>query len=412
MRSQLLTAVATVLLVAGAAGCAGPPGSRSESPSPLPDATASPVATASSIGSASPTSTARSADDWQPIGEPAPFRAGTIRRILTVRTGFVAVGCTGLVDECAAPAIWTSVDGLAWSAPTTLPMLPGETARSATAAVVVSGAIVIGGEVGRADRIRAALWVAAAAGGPFERVPDVPSFGDGSVGHLLAVAGGLVAVGSDAYMEYAGFRAWHSVDGLAWVPTVPQWDDQASPTGVVGVEGGLVAWGPTCSVCPAETAFWRSADGSSWSDGRRELDGEFAFASTIGVTDGGLVAFGTIGVDPTNPAAWSLANGTERWVPIDPPPQPGRVSVRSHLAVGHGAVLAGTSLAGDRPTGLIWLSGPGETGWRPPMALPGVAVMGMLRDPTRPERLILVGETLTGDRPSVGLWVGSVDWAP
>jgi hypothetical protein len=411
MRVRLPIAVAATLLVAGAAGCAGPPASTPGSSSASPRSTSSPVATASPIGTDAPTTTPPSAGGWQPIGEPPTFRAGTIRRIVPVATGFVAVGCTGAADECGAPAIWTSVDGLAWSTPIELPLLPGDLPRSATAAVVAPGAVVVGGEVGRADRVHAALWVAA-GGGAFERIADDPSFADGSVGHLLSLGDGLVAIGSDAYMEYTGFRAWRSNDGLAWFSTVPESDDQASPNGVVGVEGGLVAWGPTCSVCPAETAFWRSADGASWSAGRRELDGEFSYASTLGVTDAGLVAFGTTGVDPTAPAAWFLANGTERWVPVDPPPQPERTSIRFHLVVGHGAVLAGTSLTEDRPTGLVWLSGPGETGWRPPMALPGVRVMGVLQDPTRLERLILVGETEAADRPSVGLWVGTVDWAP
>lgn len=412
MRVRLAIAFAATLLVAAAAGCGGPPASTSRSSPESPGSTSSPTVTASPIGTGASTTTPPSAGGWQPIGEPPTFQAGYVRRILSVATGFVAVGCTGAVDACDAPAVWTSVDGLAWSAPTTLPLLPGETARSAMAAVVVPGAMIIGGEVGRADRIHAALWVAPAAGGPFERVADVPSFADGSVGHLLAVAGGLVAVGSDAYTEYTGFRAWHSVDGLAWLPTVPDSDDEASPTGLIGVADGLVAWGPTCSVCPAETAFWRSADGRSWSDGRREIEGEFAYAGTVGATDGGLVAFGHLGVSPGVPAAWSQANGSEHWTPVDPPPRSEQVWFVAHRTVGHGAVLAGASLRGGQTTGMVWLTGPGDGVWRDPTTLPGVWPLGVLQDPSELERLILVGRLQAGDRPSVGLWVGSVDWAP
>jgi hypothetical protein len=341
---------------------------------------------------------------------PPALRAATIEDVVAVDTGFIAVGCTGTIATCEAPAIWTSGDGLAWSSPIELPVRPGEIPRSANSAAMLAGTVVVGGAVGTGDRIRAALWVAA-EGGAFERIPDLASFADASVRILQPVDGGLIALGSQAYTEYVGFRAWSSSDGRSWAPTAPESSDEAMPLGVVLADGGIVAWGPTCGVCPAETAFWRSAVGGAWTEPRREIDGAFAYVTTIGVAETGLLAFGTIGIDPPAPAAWFSAKGSAAWEPMEPPPQPDRTSIRSHLAVGGGAVLAGTTLVGDRPTGLVWVSRPGEVDWRLTATLADFTVIGLRQDPTRPERILLVGQRGV-EQPTLAIWSGSVDWIP
>jgi len=304
-----------------------------------------------------------------------------------------------------------SVDGVAWTPPIDLPLLPGELPRIATAALAIDGGVVVAGEVGRGDRIHVAVWFAP-DGQIFERVPDDASFADASIVELLDVNGSLVAIGAGAYTHYSGFKAWRSDDGTTWTLTARGATDDSAPYGAVGIEGGVVAWGATCSVCVPETAFWRSADGITWTGARRELEGEFAHATALGVTHAGLVAFGTTGVDPAPPAAWSLPNGAGAWQADDPPPQPEHTTIRTHLLVGHGAVLAGTSYADDSQTGLIWLRGPDDAAWREPVTAPVVSVVTLLQDPDRPAELILVGQVDRNGRQVLALWSGSVDWAP
>jgi len=399
-----------VLIAAMPFACAGPPG-PSSAPSTAPSAAPTGSPPPARTDTPTPTPVPEPTFGWRAIGEPVVFRDAQVNTIVTVDSGFVAVGCTIGVDTCRAPVVWFSSDGVDWSRPTELPLLPGESPRAATAAMATRDGFFVAGEVGRGDRIHAALWVAS-DGETFERIPDDPSFADASIGQLLLVNGSLVAVGSGAYTHYSGFRAWRSEDGITWIATARGPTDDSVPGGVVGFDGGVVAWGDTCSVCVPETAFWRSADGASWSDARRELDGEFAHATALGVTHAGLVAFGSVGVDLASPAAWFLANGAVAWQADEPPTQPESTRISRHLLVGHGAVLAGTNYAGDSPTGFVWLRGPGDAAWRPPLRAPGVWVVTVLQDPGRPAELVLVGLVGRDGRQAVALWSGSVDWAP
>lgn len=403
--------VPPVLVVVVALGCSAAPASTSGSARPGASLVPSPGVTSSQpAGSGGPTMAPGPVEGWQQMGEPPAFRAATVERIGPLAEGFVAVGCAGTMDDCESPAIWTSPDGLDWSGPVRLPLLPGEDPRSARAAISTAAGILVGGDVGRDDRIQAALWLVPGRGG-VGRIAPIASFADASVADLLVVDDRLLAVGSGAFMDYAGFRAWHSDDGVAWVPDVTETRDEAAPTAVLAYEDGIVAWGPTCGVCVPETAFWRSTDGVAWSGARRELEGQFAHATVVAATSAGLVAFGTTGVDPPTPSAWLLADGADRWEPRDAPPQPDSTFVRAHLSVGDGAVAAGTSQLGDRPAGLVWLAGPGEPSWRQPITLPGIEVMSVFPDPARSDGLVLAGRTSAGERSAVSLWLGSVDWA-
>jgi hypothetical protein len=394
-----------------ALACASPsvPGSA-----PVPSSALSGPSTSAPTDEPTPTLQPDQTFDWRPIGEPVAFRGASVR-FVAVGSGFVAVGCVLGLEICDAPAIWTSLDGRDWSGPTELPLLPGELPGPATAAVAWQSGLVVAGHVGRGDRFHVALWFAP-DGQTFERVPDDASFADASIVEVLELNGSLVAVGSGLQLHYSGFKAWRSEDGFTWTYT----DEGATgegatgdyvPSGAVGIEGGVVAWG-ACSICVPETAFWRSVDGITWTGARRELEGEFAHATALGVTHAGLVAFGTTGVDPTSPTAWSLPNGAGAWQADDPPPQPERTTITTHVLVGHGAVLAGTSHASDSQTGLIWLRGPDDVAWREPITAPGVSVVTLLQDPDRPADIILVGQVDRNGRQVLAVWSGSVDWAP
>jgi len=401
MSPRSLATLGATLLVLAASGCSAPAG---------PSLAPSKAVSSASAPAASPTNLPGAVEGWTFIGEPASFRASTIDRIMRIDSEFVAMGCTGLL-ECRAPAIWRSADGVDWAEPTVLPLFAGEVARSAKAVMSFRGGLVVGGEVGRGDRIQAAFWLVAAGGEP-ERVEDAPSFADSSVVDLLAVGDRVLALGTGAFMEYSGFKAWHSDDGVTWMPAVIPPAESAYPTAGLVLADGILAWGPTCGVCPPETAFWRSADGVEWQDARQEIRGDFAYVTAIGTTDAGLVAFGTTGIDPPRPAAWLLEDGTDEWVPRPAPPQSGSARIQAHISVGGGALVAGTSLSGNKPTALIWLAGPGEAEWRPPVSLPGVEVLGAFLDPLVPDQVLVAGRMSVGNQVVVGLWRGSVDWSP
>jgi hypothetical protein len=163
-------------------------------------------------------------------------------------------------------------------------------------------------------------------------------------------------------------------------------------------------------VCPPETAFWRSTDGLEWQMARGEIKGAFTHVTAVGATDAGLIAFGTTGIDPSIAAAWFLGDATDEWVPRAAPPQAGFTRIEAHVSLGGGSVVAGTSLSGDRPTGLVWLAGPGESSWRQPVTLPAAEVLGVFADPVVPHEFLVAGRTSAGARVVVSLWRGSVDW--
>ena len=351
---------------------------------------------------------------WRTTPDPAGFRISQVKQVITVPGGFVAVGCTSPSGpECGLPAVWTSADAIAWSGPTFLPVTDdqGETYGVARAAALTPTGLAVGGLVKRGERAYAALWFSPDSRS-FERVADDASFSDAAVVAMTTVGDRFVAVGSGAYMEYFGFRAWSSDDGRAWVATAlaTAESDEASPVGLLALESGLVAWGPTCSVCPPETAWWRSEDGLAWTASGTELgSGSFDWAAAVGEGPTGLVAFGTTGVDPPKPAAWSLDNGADRWGPLEPPAQPEGTPIRHYLLIGDVAVLAATSSRNpSKPTGLAWLSGPGDETWRPEIELPGAEIVTLLHDPARVDRFMVVARSPQGESERF-LWTGTVD---
>ena len=300
--SRCLAAIAIVIMVTSLVTCQARP-----APSSLPTApTPAPVAVGDLVA----------VGDWRAPPDPARFPISLVEQIIPAPGGYVAVGCAAASGPaCGLPAVWTSADAVAWSGPTLLPVADdlGETYGMAEAAAITPMGLAIGGRVRRADRTHAALWFSRDSRS-FERIADDATFPDAAVVALTTVGDRFVAVGSEAYLEYFGFRAWASDDGRAWVSTVAAGSDVAFPVGVLTLESGLLAWGPTCGVCPPETAWWRSEDGLAWTATSIELgSGRFAYVTAVGEGPAGLVAFGTTGVDPVTPAAWSFPTGADWW---------------------------------------------------------------------------------------------------
>jgi len=355
---------------------------------------------------------------WRTTPDPAGFRISQVEQVITVPGGFVAVGCTSPSGpECGLPAVWTSADAVAWSGPNVLPAFEdrSETFGVALTAAILPTGLAVGGFVTIGDRPHAAFWFSP-DNRIFERVADDASFPDAAVLEMTTAGDRFVAGGSDAYMEFSGFRAWSSDDGRAWVAagsTVSAETDGAFPVGLLALKSGLVAWGPTCGVCPPETAWWHSDDGLAWTATGLELGSRrFAYATAVGEGSGGLAAFGTTGVDPALPAAWMLDDGSERSEPTEPPAQPEGTPIRHYLLVDDAVVLAATSSRNpSNPIGLIWLFGEADESWCPAIELPGAEVIALLRDPVRVDSFVVVGRSPDGDSERF-LWTGTVDLTP
>jgi hypothetical protein len=264
--------------------------------------------------------------------------------------------------------------------------------------------------------VHAALWFSP-DGRSFERVAHMRSFANATVTAMTSLGDRFVAVGAGANpTAFFGFRAWSSDDGRTWVDRTSVDLGEAFPLGLLTIEGGFVAWGPTCiHLCVSETAWWRSRDGLTWSATGDELAQAGANVTTVGTIDGGLVAFGATGDgdELVLPAAWSQATGAHRWKSAQPPHAPAEAVVADYLRVGHGAALAGHAFVADEWVSLVWLAGPGEDLWRPPIQIPGSSVIALLQDPAQLDRLVVAVASWTeSDRHRVAIWTGMVDWSP
>lgn len=272
------------------------------------------------------------------------YENGTgLRGVVAAGPGFVAVG-----ERDGNAAVWTSVDGLAWSRVPHDEAVFGGDGGSEMAAVAVGGPglVAVGsqsvcteeevldeGGSPRVDEVgnpeantvcvdgNAAVWTSV-DGLTWSRVPhDEAVFGGQrrvyEMNSVTAGGPGLVAVGqSDAFGEGDPLNegdvndrdavVWISVDGLTW-SRVPH--DETVFGGVnfqnmidvtvggpglvaVGQDGGLHFWGNSRVERPG---VWTSADGLSWT--RVPQAEEEAFASNsamLSVTAGGpgLVAVG------------------------------------------------------------------------------------------------------------------------
>ena len=219
--------------------------------------------------------------------------------------GLVAVGwdLAGMADS----AVWTSVDGGAWSR--VLEDEIGSYFHDGFAAVTAGGPGLVAVGAATDDGQSASVWTSV-DGLTWSKVPyDEAVFGAGA-GWIYGVTvggPGLVAVGmADGPDEGGDAAVWTSADGLTW-SRVPH--DEALLGGpghqemrdVVAVGSGLVAVGVDESQDGEVAAVWTSVDGLTWS---RVPDDEAIFAgdmSSVTSTESGVVA---VGGDGPNAAVW------------------------------------------------------------------------------------------------------------
>ena len=297
--------------------------------------------------------------------------------------GLVAVGQAG--SGVSEAAVWTSPDGITWS------RTPGH--ETIFEGAVMSG-VTAGGPglvaVGTAsDAVEpgtdgAAVWTSV-DGIAWSRVPyDEATFGGADMRSVTAGGPGLVAVGWDGHPHGGESNAvvWTSPDGIAW-SRVPH--DEAIFGNTTGAWMWSVAAGGPGLVAVGQTddgaAVWTSIDGLTWSrvNHSEALSGDTAMRS---VTAGGrgLVAVGTEWEDGFTDSDASVCTSVEvlTWsrVPHDEAIFGGPIdqAMTSVTAGGPGLVAVGfdgvndfsRTGVGDHLDAAVWTSVDGITWSRSP----------------------------------------------
>ena len=197
----------------------------------------------------------------------------TMTSVTTGGPGLVAVGADGSGGDWVL-AVWTSPDGLNWERlPLNGAALGGSSGQRAEQVVAWSGGLVAVGEAISEEGYCAAVWVSP-DGVNWSRVPhDEAVFGGEGTQSMESVAlggPGLVAVGFDGPPGEFDGAVWTSPDGVVWSRVA---DDGAVFGGegsqviseVLAVGGGLVAVGREELPAGPVLAVWTSPDGLSWS---------------------------------------------------------------------------------------------------------------------------------------------------
>jgi len=229
--------------------------------------------------------------------------------------GYVAVGIDFSGDGPDA-AVWTSVDGVAWSrVPHDESVFGGTLSQEMNSVTVGGPGLVAVGWDGGHDHVDgggiedfdAAVWTSA-DGLTWSRVPaDDSVFGgpDNQAMQSVTVGGpGLVAVGYDGeddWFDPPGAAAvWTSVDGITW-SRVPHDEsvfggDRAAMRDVTVGGPGLVAVGYD----NAKPSVWTSVDGITWNRIPQDEE-EFGGGESVTIGGPGLVAVGN--------GVWTSADG-------------------------------------------------------------------------------------------------------
>lgn len=308
-RRGVRSAVAVLLAAAVTAACTG---SDKGGPAPTTSTTATP-------GRASP-------EGWQRSSSPAladGTASATLAAALPPAAGdrWVVAGTT--FDEHGVPqaTVWRSEDALLWEAQP----VGGSHTEAFSATRAGDGALVVVGREGTAGAGRAAAWVerdgrfTAAGGGD-----ALAGAGRVEMDDVVAGPGGLVAVGtrSQAGQEDA-VAVWRSSTGQTWerlpaAEAVFAATPGAAVASLVAVPGGVVAVGSVHAGDDADGAAWFSADGASWAAAGRAPDFSGAgpqYLSDAAAVDGGVVAVGAVSEGArAKPAAWRSKDGRS-WAP-------------------------------------------------------------------------------------------------
>ena len=217
-------------------------------------------------------------------GRPRPLSVSRDCAALRQTIFDVTVGGPGLVavgnvrgDDSAGAAVWTSVDGYAW---TRVPHDPEVFGDAGFESDWLMESVTVGGPglvaIGKADGATA-VWTSP-DGLTWTLVPAADIPGAGAMNDVVAGGPGFVAVGGTP-------AVWTSEDGRNWtrVPPAMFSSSKAELQAVISVGSHLVAVG---------AEVWTSVDGVTWTQSEIPERGE---VHSIAVTDDGLIAVGEAG---------------------------------------------------------------------------------------------------------------------
>jgi hypothetical protein len=298
---------------------------------------------------------------WNAVSDTSAFGAATVHEVIANGSGFVAVGHV-IANGAPNGAIWTSPDGLAWTAQSV--DAPSQTFLHV--GHVGSALVAIGSQCGGGGEC---------VGSSFWSSPDGTTWtehGDyQDMSYLVGLANGpfgVAAVGADWSTGYpqnpADVAAYVSADGTTWSRSPNGAGMQAATMGAVALGGpGLVALGNTG---PNLTA-WTSPDGRTWT----------ASTASSGLGTGEvreMIRFGSkllaVGRDGQDAVAWTSADGTT-WTRSATGATSLQAAVMEALTASATTVFA---VGQDHTTGsgAIWTSTDG-TSWAKVGSVPGGA---------------------------------------
>ena len=243
------------------------------------------------------------------------LEGGSMFSVVKGGPGFVAVGSwsgiategVGILDEAefGVAAVWTSIDGIAWTRVPHAQVFAAEGRNVVMWGVSTGGPglVAVGAEEGSGGT-RAAVWTSS-DGLAWSRVSSETSvFDDGAMDHIIAGGPGLIAWGS---------HVWVSSDGITWERVSTQGDLVKGIADITVGGPGLVAVGGILNPeqdAPA-SAVWTSADGLGW---EKQTGGTGLEGGMESVVDVGPGLFAT-GSNPTAANDWTSV--PQAWISED-----------------------------------------------------------------------------------------------
>ncbi len=382
-RHQLLRTLGPATLVAALlAACGG----HSSPPSAVPTTLPAPSTTPSSLATDGPTAPYTWARDLDATLTLGGGPTTTISGILPPGQGtseWTIAGTREAADGTPTATVWTSTNGIAWSAAL---LTSPKTPSAATSAVEWHTSIVIVGAVGSGATEQAAAWIAPAPGGPYTEVPVPGTPGGSSILAVTAGSLGLFALGSSD----GQIAMWSSTNGQNWASS-NHFDDLIATSvdprvnAVLAVGNNVYAAGSVTNGTETDAALWASGDGINW---HRVGSAQAAFGgpgdrSIMGLAQlgTGMVAVGGIRTGGAwSPASWISPDGASWSQPSEAFPMVARpdADVDGSVArtVSASASPAGTTLlvavGGGSGAQRAWQSENG-VGWTEVPLPPGAA---------------------------------------
>lgn len=331
---------------------------------------------------------------------------------------WTAAGSTGGdTPGRAAAEVWSSTDGMRWTA---VVLDAGPARVSVASAVARRGgrAVVVGSATSPAGDRDGRIWTSTegAFWGPVDLDPSVLGGpGDQEITAVAAGRLGFVAGGVERQGDHVVPAVWTSPDGLAWSRVAaatggPFLDGEAIRGVAVGPQGA-VAVGTVRTGAETDGMAWFSADGAAW---RTVPLGSAGFAAPakqsvngVTVTAGGFVAVGEdANGDRRAAVAWTSGDGIT-WQRQPPSPDMAEFAdtdategVGADDVAGTGPVVA---IGGSGAARQLWTSADGQR-WARDTQFPGEQGPDRIATDGRAVVAALGGSRLFF-RPAGGTWV-------